>query len=147
MYFVDRPLPQEGVAQHSASFQLLPEQQCSQGAVVPKFSRTLFKFRVVVKHDLCFVFSCRITQPGHPPTPPSKGESRGATPCDAVESQSSRRRPQRDLRSRATYFAMEYFAPSDLRFFAHRQRILPRSFQGIANATKASPGWSRCRWA
>lgn len=51
---------------------------------------------------------------------PSKGESRGATPCDAVESQSSRRRPQRDLRSRATYFAMEYFAPSDLRFFTHR---------------------------
>ena len=40
--FVDGPLSQEGVAQHFASFQLLPEQHFSQGAILSEFSRTLF---------------------------------------------------------------------------------------------------------
>jgi len=55
--FVNGSLSQEGVAQHSASFQLVPEQYFSQGAVSSEFARTLLQFWVVVKHDLSSVLS------------------------------------------------------------------------------------------
>jgi hypothetical protein len=81
--FVDGPLPQKGVAQHSASFQLLPEQYFSQGAILSEFPRTLFQFWVVVKYRFHFALGPQVLPEGHPPTPPSKGELLGAAPRNA----------------------------------------------------------------
>ena len=42
--FVDGPLSQEGVAPHSASFQLLPEQYFSQDAILSESRERSFSF-------------------------------------------------------------------------------------------------------
>src|SRR6266436_5799497 len=48
--FVNRSLSQEGIAQHFAVFQLVPQKHLSQRAAVPEFSRTWFQFWVVIMH-------------------------------------------------------------------------------------------------
>src|SRR5690242_7298490 len=63
---VNRSLPQEGISQHFASLQLVPEQYFSQRAVLPQFPRSFFQSRVVVKHR-CEIPTWDI------PLPPFKG--------------------------------------------------------------------------
>ena len=56
--FVNGSLSQEGIAQHFAALQFVPEQYFRQGAGLPEFTRTLFQFWVVVKHGLRSVLGC-----------------------------------------------------------------------------------------